>query len=229
MSALDSFLNASGGDPVTLQTALLSLLLAFALTQAIGAVYTWTFKGMSYSRSFVQAVAMGSIVACMLMLAINNSVAAGLGIAGSLAIIRFRTSMRDPRDMVFVFASMGAGIAAGLKAYPAAVLGTALFCLAAVLLSVSEFGSQRIYDGLLRFVLPTSSEAEQELARILKRHTRHFALVTLREVSQGDALEHAYQIQIPDQSRRVKLVRELEAVAGIQDVTLLMQEPTVEL
>lgn len=227
MSELPDLL--TGGDPVTLKASLLSLLLAFALTQAIGVVYTWTFKGMSYSRSFVQAVAMGSIVACMLMLAINNSVAAGLGIAGSLAIIRFRTSMRDPRDMVFVFASMGAGIAAGLKAYPAAVLGTAIFCLAAVLLSVSEFGSQRISDGLLRFQVPTGADVEAELARILKRNTRHFALVTLREVAQGQAFEHAYQIQIPDHGRRVTLVRELEQLAGVQGVALLLQEPTVEL
>lgn len=227
MSGMDQFF-ASYGDPITLKAALLSLLLAFGLTQAVAAAYVYTFRGMSYSRSFVQAVALGSIVAAMLMLAINNSVAAGLGIAGSLAIIRFRTAMRDPRDMVFVFASMGAGIAAGLRAHAAAVLGTALFCVAALLLTATEFGSQRQFDGLLRFQLPASAD-EDAISRALRRHTRTFALVTLREVAQGRAMEHAYQVRLADQARRMELLQELEQLPGIQDVSLLMQEPTVEI
>ncbi len=225
---LDALLGGAGGDPMTLETVLLSLLLAFALTQAVAVTYVWTFRGMSYSRSFVQTVALGSVVAAMLMLAINNSVAAGLGIAGSLAIIRFRTAMRDPRDMVFVFASMGAGIASGLRAHTAAVLGTVIFCAAALLLSATEFGSQRQFDGLLRLRLPAETD-ESELARVLRHHTRHFALVTLREVGQGTETEHAYQIRLSDQTRRAELVRAVEAVPGARDVSLLLQEPTVEI
>ena len=189
MNDLDQLISTYG-DPISLKTVVLSHLLAFGLTQAIAATYVWTFRGMSYSRGFVQAVALGSIVACMLMLAINNSVAAGLGIAGSLAIVRFRTSMRDPRDMVFVFASMGAGIASGLRAHSAAIAGTVLFCLAAALLSGTEFGSQRQFDGLLRFRIPNAGD-ERAVEKLLKRHTRKFALVTMREIAQGEAMEHA--------------------------------------
>jgi uncharacterized membrane protein YhiD involved in acid resistance len=183
---------------------------------------------MSYSRGFVQAVAMGSIVACMLMLAINNSVAAGLGIAGSLAIIRFRTSMRDPRDMVFIFASMGAGIASGLRAHLAAVCGTLLFCLAAFLLSSTEFGSQRQFDALLRFQIPTHTD-ESEVLGLLKRYTRKFALVTMREVSQGELMEHAYQVRLLDPKSRSELIEQMETLPEVQGVSLLLQEPTVEI
>jgi uncharacterized membrane protein YhiD involved in acid resistance len=206
-----------------------SLLLAFALSQAVAAVYIWTFRGMSYSRAFVQAVSLGSIVAAMLMLAINNNIAAGLGIAGSLAIIRFRTSMRDPRDMVFVFASLAAGISAGLRAYSAAIAGTALFCVASAVMAWTEFGAQRVHDGLLRFRVPVSEEAERLVAEVLRRHTRHFALVTLREVGQGSSMEHAYQVRLPDPRRRTPLMIALEGVPGIQDVSLMLQEPTVDL
>jgi hypothetical protein len=93
-----------------------------ALTQMLGAVYVWTFRGMSYSQGLVHAIVLGSIIACMLMLAIGNSIAAGLGIAGGLAIVRFRTALRDPRDMMFVFAGLGTGIASGLGAHAAADL-----------------------------------------------------------------------------------------------------------
>jgi hypothetical protein len=229
MNDLNAFLSSAGADPLTLKSALLSLLLAFGLTQAIGVVYVWTFRGMSYSRSFVQAVAIGSIVAAMLMLAINNSVAAGLGIAGSLAIIRFRTAMRDPRDMVFVFASMGAGIASGLRAYEPAILGTLVFCMAAFAVTLTEFGSQRQFDGLLRFRLAAAAGPADELSGLLRRHTRHFALVTMREVAQGEAFEHAYQVRLGDPKDREKLLDALGRTKGVHDVSLLLQEPTVEI
>lgn len=215
-------------EPLAFKAAGLSLLLAFGLTQALGAVYVWTFRGMSYSQGLVHAIVLGSIVACMLMLAIGNSIAAGLGIAGGLAIIRFRTALRDPRDMMFVFAGLGAGIASGLGAHAAAVSGTLLFCVAVVLLTFSEFGSQRRFDGLLRFQLPTDAD-EAAVMAMLRQHTRFVALVTLREVAQGAAMEHAYQVRLGDNKQRVALVRALETLPGVQDVSLLLQEPTVEL
>ena len=96
-------------------------------------------------------MALASIVTCMLMLAIGNSIAAGIGIAGGLSIIRFRTTMRDPRDMVFVFTALAAGIASGLQAYAAAIAGTAIFLVAALALDFTAFGARRHFDGLVRF------------------------------------------------------------------------------
>ena len=136
--------------------------------------------------------------------------------------------MRDPRDMVFVFASMGAGIASGLRAHTAAIAGTVLFCLAAVLLASSEFGSKRQFDGLLRFQIPLTSE-NQDVVNLLKKYTRKFVLVTLREVAQGEAMEHAYQVRFGAPRSRVELIRALESLPGAKDVSLMLQEPTVEL
>ena len=210
------------------QAVALSLLLAFVLAQLIAAVYVWTFRGMSYSTSLVHAMVIGSTIAAMLMLAIGNSIAAGIGIAGGLALVRFRTALREPRDMMFVFATLAVGIASGLGAHAVALLGTVMFCVIAATLSASEFGSQRRFDGLLRFQLPIASD-EGEVMKLLRRHSSFVALVTLREVAQGQALEHAYQIRLADPKHRVALVQGLERLPGIQDVSLLLQEPTVEL
>jgi hypothetical protein len=194
----------------------------------LGAVYVWTFRGMSYSQGLVHAIILGSIIACMLMMAIGNSIAAGLGIAGGLAIVRFRTALRDPRDMMFVFAGLGTGIASGLGAHAAAICGTILFCLVVTLLTYSEFGSQRRFDGLLRFQLPVGAD-EAAINALLRQHTKFVALVTLREVVPGPG----DGARLPGPPRRPKhraeLVRALEGVPGIQDVSLLLQEPTVEL
>lgn len=225
MSETWSWIGAGLPSP---QLAALSLLLAFGLSQLIGALYVWTFRGMSYSVGLVHAMVIGSTIAAMLMLAIGNSIAAGIGIAGGLALIRFRTALRDPRDMMFVFASLAVGIASGLGAHAVAVLGTGVFCLAALTLSVGEFGTQRRFDGLLRFQLALDAD-ESEVMTLLRKHSRFVALVTLREVAQGEAMEHAYQIRLSDPTERARLVQGLERLPGIRDVTLLLQEPTVEL
>lgn len=213
---------------VSPQAAALSLLLAFVLAQLIAAAYVWTFRGMSYSTSLVHAMVIGSTIAAMLMLAIGNSIAAGLGIAGGLALVRFRTALREPRDMMFVFASLAVGVSSGLGAHAVAVIGTVVFGLVVFTLTASEFGSQRRFDGLLRFQLPVSAD-EGEVMRILRKHSSFVALVTLREVAQGQAMEHAYQIRIANPKHRSTLVQSLEQLPGIQDVSLLLQEPTVEL
>jgi uncharacterized membrane protein YhiD involved in acid resistance len=227
VNELSSLLNGPAGVP-SVQDAALSLLLAFALSQLIATAYVWTFRGMSYSTSLVHGMIIGSTIAAMLMLAIGNSVAAGIGIAGGLSLVRFRTALREPRDMMFVFASLGVGIASGLGAHAVAVLGTVLFGVIAFTLTASEFGGQRRFDGLLRFQLPVAAD-EGEVMKLLREHSRFVALVTLREVAQGRAMEHAYQIRLADPKQRAALVQSLERLPGIQDVSLLLQEPTVEL
>lgn len=223
------FLAFTSADPVDFREALFAILLAFGLTQAVTLVYVWTFRGLSYSRSAVQSMALTSILTCMLMLAAGSSIVAGIGIAGGISIVRFRTTLRDTRDVVFVFASVAVGIASGAQAYAAAIVGAAVFVCAAVGLSLIQYGSQRHMDGLLRFTAPQGSSTEQAIGKALKDNCRSFVLVTLREAAQGTVLEHAYQVSIPDPSRRAPLVAALQAVQGVEDVTLLLQEPTLDL
>ena len=118
-----------GFEQIEWQISLLSFLFAFVLSSVIALMYERTFQGLSYSRGLVQSMILGSIVSCLLMIAIGDNIARGIGIVGSLAIIRFRTNLRDPRDLVFLFASLGIGVAAGVQSYATAFIGTIVFCL----------------------------------------------------------------------------------------------------
>lgn len=209
-------------------SALLSIGVAFALAQVVSGVYVATFRGLSYSRSFVQAMPLGAVVTSMLMLAIGDSIAAGIGLAGGLSIVRFRTTMRDPRDMVFVFAGLGVGISCGLQAYPAAIAGTMLFAGAAWLLFGISYGSRNQFDGLLRFVAAPGDDVNAAVTAAMKKHTTHYVLVTLREVAQGEAFEHAYQVRIPNPEARPALLHELAGIEAVRDLALHLQEPTLE-
>ncbi len=211
-----------------LVSALLAIGMAFALAQLVSAVYIATFRGLSYSRSFVQGIPLGAIVTSMLMLAIGDSIAAGIGLAGGLSIVRFRTTMRDPRDMVFIFAGLGVGICCGLQAYPAAIGGTLMFCLGTLLLFGIHYGARKQFDGMLRLVAPANEATAEAISAALRKHTGHFVMVTMREAAQGDAFEHAYQVRIPNPDERPALLHAIDSIDGTTDVALHMQEPTLE-
>ena len=119
------------------------------------------------------------------------------------------------------------GIVCGLRAFPAAITGTLVFVVGTWLMETMDYGAQRQHDGLVRLVAPLS--AEDEITRVLRAQCRHYVLVTLREVAQGGAMEHAWQIGLADPGQRGRLVALLQAIPGVQDVTLLLQEPTLEL
>lgn len=216
-----------GFEQLEWQASLLSFLLAFLLSSIIAVVYERTFQGLSYSRGLVQSMVLGSLVSCLLMIAIGDNIARGIGIVGSLAIIRFRTNLRDPRDLVFLFASLGVGVASGVRSYSTALIGGLMFCLVVILLYISPFGTRRKHDGLVRFQVPSGTETAL-VTNIMQKLTKHFVLVTMRDVAQGQAYDYAYQVKLFHPNDNETLIRELEQIEGIRGLTYMNQETTVE-
>ncbi len=206
---------------------LASLLLAFVLSMAIAWVYRLTYLGLSYSRSFVQTLALAGTVSCLIMLAIGNDIARGLGLVGALSVIRFRATLKDTRDLLFIFASLGIGVACGVQSFGAAVLGTAVYSVAVVYITWSDFGSRRQFDAILRLHLPSDRDHQEAFRRLLVKHCASHILMNLRDVG-GNLQEHAYHIKLLDLDERGALIRDLGAVPGLSGVTLLMQDTTVE-
>ncbi len=211
------------------QEVLISLLFTFVLTMAIATIYRWTYQGLSYSRSFVHTQILGGIVATVMIMAIGDSLARGLGILGTLAIIRFRTPIRDPRDIIFLFACFAVGIGSGAGVYPVVILGTVFFCVTALFLHISPFASRRQYEGILRFMLPVHNESEDEVKKVLRKFCTSTVLVAMREAVQGEVIEYSYQIRLKDPSFHSELLDQLHNVRNISDVNLIMQRATVEL
>jgi uncharacterized membrane protein len=221
-------LQTTTADP-TLITVIYTVLLSFLLSSLIAITYEKTFRGLSYSRNFIQSLILSSIVAATVMQAIGDSLARGLGMIGALAIIRFRTVFKDPRDIIFMFAALASGIACGVFGYAVGTVGTLAFCGAAVLLYYSPFGSTRHYDGMLRFNIGSESPGKSGMEAVLKKFCGRFALITIRDMAQGERLEYAYHVKLRKSGEKAEFISELNKTGDIADVHLLLQETTVEL
>ena len=199
------------------------------LSSIVGLTYQRTFQGLSYSRNYIQALILASIVATIAMQAIGDNLARGLGMMGALAIVRFRSSLKDPKDMIFVFMALAVGIACGVYSFTIAAIGTLGFSLFALIIGKLPFSKESHYDGLLRFNLEDDGQDKADLENLLNGSCQNFALITLREVGQGSRLDYAYQVKLRRSQTYDQFVKQLKQLKTIKGVNLLLQESTVEI
>ncbi|HEY8925133.1 MAG TPA: DUF4956 domain-containing protein [Polyangia bacterium] len=213
---------------IELEGVLASLFLAFTLSTVVAWVYSFTHTSLSYLRGFTQSLALGGIIAAGVMMAIGDDVARGLGVVGALTIVRFRTTIKDTRDLMFVFASLGTGIAAGVQSYTIAITGTVVFSLAVLFMHWTSFGTHRQFDAVLRLRMPSNGAEQPAFAETIRRYGRRFVLVNLRDVG-SDLCEHSYQVEFTNAQARSKLIHAVNALPGASGATLLLQDSSLEL
>ena len=119
-----------------------ALVAAFVFGQLLAWTYEFTFEGLSYSRGFSHTIVLVCLSAGILVLAMQHSLLAGLGLFGILSMIRFRTDLKTPRDLVFVMGGACVGVACGVGAIVTATVGAVIFSLVSLYLSFSPFGAR---------------------------------------------------------------------------------------
>lgn len=203
------------------ELAVFSLLLAFVLSTIIALTYKFTFKAKILPNHFFQAIILSSLVTSMIMMAIGNNLAVGFGIIGAVAIIRFRTLIRDPRNIIFIFAGISVGIATGVYGYSIAVAGTAIFCIVAVLLSISPYGLPPEFDYDL-----TIDYSMKKFTGELNELIEPFCIISSLESQRKSKSTHRniYVVRLRKGVSYEDLFQNLDVVEGISSVTVAKNE-----
>ncbi|WP_413568720.1 DUF4956 domain-containing protein [Bdellovibrio sp. HCB117] len=222
-----SILNSSFSNPTWI-SIVYAFLLSFVLGTVLAVIYVKTFRGLSYSLNFLHGLVLLPIVIAIAMQAIGDNVARGIGMIGALSLLRFRTNVKDPRDMFFIFASLAVGLASGVHAYGIAILGTGCFVVALLVLQGSSFAAGPQFDGLLRFNLSRNPEQQRQIENVLEGKCRHFALATIREMGQGDRLDFSYQVRLKPQTTSSQLIEDLGKVDSVRGLNFMNQESVIE-
>jgi hypothetical protein len=125
-------------------------------------------------------------------------------------------------------ASVTLGVACGAHALMPATVGTIAFTMVTLYLHTGVMGSRAQYDGVLRFRVPADVVMEPDLSVLLKSCCRRTVLLSIGEVSQGQFVEHAYQIKLRGDQMRTTLLDGLREKCKAGDARLLMQDATLE-
>lgn len=186
---------------------IIAMAVAFALGLFIYVVYKKTFRGVMYSSSFGVALMAMTLITTLIILAVTSNVILSLGMVGALSIVRFRTAVKEPLDIAFLFWAISAGIVTGAGLIPLAVVGSILIGTV-LLLFVNKKTSDTPYIAVISCA---DENAEKRVWEILKDNTAKQLLKSKTVTSEGTEL--TVEIKLKDSSARVcNLLSETEGI-----------------
>lgn len=207
-----SFLNNAVQD-LTLGRILLSLGLAFAIGLFIYFVYKRTFRGVLYSHTFNISLIAITMTTALVIMAVTSNVVLSLGMVGALSIVRFRTAVKDPMDLVFLFWAIGIGIVTGAGLSMLAVIGSAVIGLVLFLLSRAPSGE----SPYLLVVQAVTEEADADVRAVLTNAQQRYT-VKSKTISPA-GVEATYALRLKDGGS--DLVKAVARVGDVQNAVLI--------
>jgi uncharacterized membrane protein YhiD involved in acid resistance len=201
--------------PVTAAEVLGNLLIALFCGLGLAVIYRITYRGPSYSISYVHSLVILTVIAALVIVVIGNNLARAFGLVGAMSIIRFRTAVRDTMDMVFIFLSLAIGMACGVGLQLVALIGTGMAGLLILALTFTHFGQPRSRFHLLQVAYHGENLSENTINKILSRYCRQARLVSVKNTGADYHMESTWQVLLKKNDHANGLVRdlgELEAV-----------------
>lgn len=230
MNILEPFLNGDYGPSAPNWPAMvLGLLVAFGSGQIIAWVYMLTHSGLSYSRSFVNALIIMPTIVALVMMVLSNNLVTAFGMMAVFAIVRFRNILRDTLDTTYVLSVIVIGMASGTQKYASAVLGCALVSVVLLFLWYTSFGSRHRYDIIINLHWARSMKEIEDLRRILSRHSWKSHLASQRSHEGYEGTDLSYRLLLRDSNRVEDLLSELRQVTGVSRVTSMLAEDESEI
>ncbi len=191
----------------------IAMLMSFAIGLFIFYVYKKTFAGVMYSASFGVSIMAMTLITTLIILAVTSNIILSLGMVGALSIVRFRTAVKEPLDIAFLFWAISAGIVVGAGLIPLAVIGT-VFIGIILIVFVSRKSSDTPYIVVMNL---DNDEAESACMELIKAKTKK-SLIKAKTVSKN-GIELTVEVRLLDMS--AKLLNELLNISGVNNACLV--------
>ena len=206
--------NTSIGDVVV------GLIVAATCGLIISAVYRWTYRGAAYSPSLVRSLIALAMITAVVMLVIGNNLARAFGLVGAMSIIRFRTALKDPHDIVFVFFALAAGMAAGVGMHNLALVSTVGISLVVAIMTGLRYADVEKESLILRFSYSGDpDETEASYLPVLKRFCKSTKLINVR-ADRRDQTELTFFAGLKRKGDNEALTRAMADLPEVSNVSL---------
>ena len=219
-------------NPRSFELAATDIALRLGVSLVLGIIIAFTYrkvhKAFAYSYSMVVGIVMLSMIVAIVLMVIDNSLARAFGLVGALAIIRFRTPVKDVKDMLFLFLAIAGGIASGTGNFRIGLMGVAAVVAVSYLLFVMKFGGPQKAGQLLLKVIAKSSFLKADgdgietmlLDESLQKFCASFSLIELQTAREA-LCEIIYSVRLAGDADLGEMVAELSALDEIESVVVL--------
>ena len=189
----------------------ISLLAAVRLGVFIYLVYKTFYSGVIYSRSFAVTLVGMCVLTCMVTLAISTNVVISLGMVGALSIVRFRTAIKDPMDLLYLFWAITVGITTGATMYGLALISSIVMVIMIVAFYYHKEKGQ-IYIAVIHYAAPA---LEEDVFRAFQGQKYRLKSQTMRK----DQTELAAEVFV--RNGDTSFAERMRDIDGVRDVTLI--------
>ena len=206
-SYLENFTSFSLIDTV------LAMVFAFAIGFLINYVYRKTFNGVMYSTSFGATLVAMCVTTTFVILAVTSNVVLSLGMVGALSIVRFRTAVKEPIEISYLFWAIAAGIVIGAGMFPLAVFGSVIIGIVLVI-----FVNRKTTDNPYILVVNCDNDAaEKKVMEYVKGQVKK-AVVKSKTVSKT-GIEVTLEIRLKDET--TEFVNKVSAIEQVNNAVLV--------
>ena len=192
---------------------LLALGLAFVIGLFIFLIYKKTYQGVMYSDSFGVSLIAMSMITSLVIIAVTSNVVLSLGMVGALSIVRFRTAIKEPMDIAFMFWAIAVGIVLGAGLLPLAIIGSVIIGIIIVV-----FSTRKIGDTPYILVVSCENEETESVAYELIKEDAKKSLLKSKSVNKL-GIELTYEVRIKDDN--TGFVNKISAVNGVTNAVLV--------
>lgn len=191
----------------------IALLLSIVIGTYIFYFYKKTYKGILFSKMFATALIGMTVITTFIILAVTSNVVLSLGMVGALSIVRFRSSIKEPLDIIYIFWAISEGIVIGSRQYTLAIVGTIGISIAIAIFS--EFKER-----LNRYILVVRHEGKENNSILNKiRQNCHKMIIKSEVMYQGNEEELIIEVIIKENDR--KMIEELKKEKNIKMLSLV--------
>ena len=198
---------------VSLTDMAITMALAFGLGLFIFMVYKKTFSGVMYSSSFGGTLVALTMITSMTILAVTSNVVLSLGMVGALSIVRFRTAIKEPMDIAFLFWAIAAGIVLAAGMIPLAVFGSVIIGVV-MLVFVNRKSMSSPY---IAIITCADHASEQRAVAFLKAQAERAVIKS--KTAQAGRIELNYEIRLKNDN--TDFITELSAMEGVSSAVLV--------
>ena len=195
----------------TLITIMVDMALALIVGLLIYSIYKRYYSGVIYSRTFALTLVGMTVLTCMVTLAISTNIVISLGMVGALSIVRYRTAIKEPLDILYLFWAITTGITIGASMYLLAAVGMLFMLILLMTMSKKKTGT-KVYVMIAHL---TGSDTEKEVLEAVSKLEHEVKSKTMR----GDTTELTLQIECAEKDLGV--ADKVRALGGVKDVTLI--------
>ncbi len=207
----NSIIESGMFDGVSITNAAIGLLTALIMGAVIYFVYRKFYTGVIYSRAFAITLVGMTVLTAMVTLAISTNIVISLGMVGALSIVRFRTAVKDPLDLLYLFWAITTGITAGAGMYVLVIVAAAVMTIMIVLFYHKQ-QKGRIYILVVHY---TGDEAGDNVIRALGKIKHFIKSKTMRKEKTEMAIE------VFCKNNDTFFMDKIRALDGIEDATLI--------